>query len=783
MLSPRWRKVLRDTLVHKARTLLVVLAVATGLVGTGALLDANAVLQQVTQKTYGASFPAEATLRMDRVDADLVDAVRALPQIAAVRTRRVLAVSSQAAGVTRHALLFAYDDFTHADIGKLQSESGDWPPRDGEIIIEASSLEFSGANVGDPLQLTREGAPSVALPVRGVVRDVSQAPGWMENIVYGFVTPATLARFGVPRAPDELQFRVRDAHADRTAIRDIAAQVKALAQSRGYRVTRVDVPVPGQHIHAAQMESLTFTQTAFAILALFASCLLVVNLVGAMLAGQVHEIAIMKSFGAVPGQIAWMYLAFAFATGAIASVIALPVAIAIGNVYAKMKADMLNFPIDDAHVPIAILLLQLGVGCLLPMAAAAIPVWRGVRMPVADGLRDQGVAASVGDNVPHLGWLNIAPRLRAAIANPFRRRARLALTLLTLAAGGTVFLGAANLRAAVIASVDQLFAGQHFDFTLRIGNGADVARVETIANSIEGVARAQAWSQASVTRADPNEEPMTLIGVPVPSDLFAPNVIEGHWLVAGANELVISRALQRDDATLKVDATLTLTIDDKPAPWTIVGIVEAGPAMAAFASRDVLAALRGRNDAASVAVATTSRGMAAQVDVISRLRTALTDEGIGVAGSQRVDEVRRVFADHLLMVIQFLGAMGWVMLLIGGMGLAATMSIAVLERTREIGVLRAIGAAHRHIIAMTLSEGVFIALLAWLVAIALSVPVSVVLSEAFGRIMFSVPTRYVPESGGVLAWLAISIFVALVASAWPAVRAVRIPVARALSFE
>ena len=76
------------------------------------------------------------------------------------------------------------------------------------------------------------------------------------------------------------------------------------------------------------------------------------------------------------------------------------------------------------------------------------------------------------------------------------------------------------------------------------------------------------------------------------------------------------------------------------------------------------------------------------------------------------------------MVVEFLGAMGWVMIVVGGMGLASTMSLAVLERTREIGVMRAIGAPHRSILIMILMEGLVIAVLGWLASLPLSVPMS-----------------------------------------------------------
>jgi putative ABC transport system permease protein len=156
---------------------------------------------------------------------------------------------------------------------------------------------------------------------------------------------------------------------------------------------------------------------------------------------------------------------------------------------------------------------------------------------------------------------------------------------------------------------------------------------------------------------------------------------------------------------------------------------------------------------------------------------------MAVASSQRLSEMRRVIEDHLLMVVDFLGVMGWVMIAVGGMGLGSTMSLAVLERTREIGVLRAIGARHRDIITMLQIEGIVIALLGWLVSVPLSVPMSIVLERAFGRIMFEVPTSLVPDGSGVAQWLLLVVVVAVLACALPALRATRTSTAAALSYE
>jgi putative ABC transport system permease protein len=787
MLDRRWRKMLRDAWLHKARTLLVVAAVAIGLTAAGALLDAWALVQRVTETTYVGSLPPAATLRLDRVGPDLVAAIRALPAVAEVRARRTVMASAQAGAISRRAVLYALDDFTRADIGRLHSETGSWPPRDGEITIERSSLEFSGATVGDSLLLGVADSTPRNLPVAGVVRDVGLAPGWMENLVYGFVTPATLAQLGAPAEFNEVQIRVRDPNADRAAVRRVAQDVKALAEEQGRRVFNVDVPVPGQHIHAAQMDSLMLTQGAFGLLALLVCALLVVNLVAAMLAGQVREIGIMKSIGAGSAQIAQMYFGFAGALGLLATAVSLPLAIVIGREYARFKVDMLNFPLAGQSIPAWTIALQVAIGIAIPIAAAAFPVVRGCRLPVATALHDIGIADAAAPRERRtFGLDGLGRPLLLSIGNAFRKRGRLVLTLLTLVVGGAVYLGAANLRAAVIGSVDELFASQHYDFVLRLAGSATPERVEAAATAVAGVDQAEAWAGARATHAfadGTQGEAFQLVGLPHEPKLMSENVMRGRWLGSGGNEMVVGLRVARDDPDLDLGATVTLLIDDKPATWTIVGVTDSGPMAVAYTSRQVLAALRGQDRAAALVVRTQARNPALQLDVIQRLRGELEQADASVSSSQRVDESRRVIEDHLLMVVQFLGAMSWVMILVGGMGLASTMSLAVMERTREIGVLRAIGAHHRDILLLVEIEGLVIALLAWLIALPLSVPMSIALGDAFGRIMFPVPTSYVPAFAGMLGWLVLVVIVAMLACAWPALRAMRVPPAAALAYE
>ena len=787
----------RDLRLHWSRTMLVVVAIAVGLAGAGSVLDTWSLVRQVTREEYRASNPASATLRADSLGPALVARVRAMPAVAAAQARRTVGGSVRTPGepAPRSLVLFALDDFRSGRIGKVKGEEGDWPPRDGALVIERSSVDFATVRIGDTLAVRAGDGEPIPLAVTGIARDVGLAPGWMEHVVYAFASPATLAVLGVPPTFDELQIVVRDSTLDREGIRRVAFEVARELEAAGAVVSNVDVPVPGRHIHAAQIDSLLFTQGAFGAIALLLSGILVVNLVQAMLTGQVREIGVMKAIGATPAQVAAMYLALAGVLGLVASAIAIPAAAVIGRAYGDFTANLLNFSTEGFAIPRAAFALQLAVGVLFPVAAAAIPVSRGCRVSVGEALRDVGLTArgDGGRATPLSARLGgVARPLLLSLRNAFRKRQRMVLTLLTLAAGGATFMGAQNLKRSVRGAVALLFEVQQYDMALRVARAAPSDSLERAALGVAGVARAEAWGAARATagRGD-GEGGIEIAGnafpvsaVPTATRLLRPDVVDGRWLREGdTHALVVNRRLLADDSTLTVGATVALTIAGRGIPWTVVGVVEGGLSPVAYAPRATVADLTNGGDVDRLVVAAELRGAASQLELMQRLRAELGRQGFAVQSGQIMTESRKVTEDHLLMVADFLGAMGALMIVVGGLALASTMGLAVLERTREIGVLRAIGARHGAIMTMVQVEGLVIAILGWALAIPLSLPMSVVIGRAFGRIMLPLPITYIPAASGVAQWLALVLLVSVVACAWPAWRATRITTRAALAYE
>lgn len=116
-------------------------------------------------------------------------------------------------------------------------------------------------------------------------------------------------------------------------------------------------------------------------------------------------------------------------------------------------------------------------------------------------------------------------------------------------------------------------------------------------------------------------------------------------------------------------------------------------------------------------------------------------------------------------------------------GLMGTMSLNVLERTREIGVMRAIGASNGAVRGIFLTEGVTIGLLSALIAIVFSFPLGQALSALVGEAIFQLPLSYAISFNGIIMWLIIVVILSLLASFLPAYNASRLTVREILAYE
>jgi putative ABC transport system permease protein len=771
MITASRRKMLGDLTREGTRTVLVVFAIAVGIAGFTAVLSAYAILTRELNLGYLATNPASATLRMDAIDDALMAAVLANRDIADADARRIVAGQIKAPDRGWATLkLFVVKDYGHIRINKLVPEQGAWPLKIDEILIERDALQVAGLRIGDAARVKTAAGKEQILRVTGTVHDVGQPQARMENTVYGYVTLNTLAGLGEAPLLDRLNILVAVNPFDQKHIQDVAAEIAKLARSRGHAVHRVDVPVPGEHPHAHIMQLLLLTMSSFGFCILTLSGILVVNLLTALMASQVREIGVMKAIGATSGKVASIYFSQALLLGAAAVVIAVPVGILGGRRLCSAMALFLNFDIASFAVPVWVYLLAAAAGLVVPLLSAAYPVWNGSRIPVRRALTDFGVSADTfGTTAVDRVLVQIGGSLRPllfALRNSFRRRTRLALTLATLSAGGLFFLSALNIRSSMVRTLDRFFASRKFDLMVNLGGMYPLEKVQRAIAKTPGIVRAEGWT---VTEAAlPGTDHFTLVALPVKTALLKLDIIEGRDLVPGDTDAIV----------LNTAAQGRLAVGQTVHSLRIVGIAREQfspptgyvPAVHSNMVNSIRLALD-RSDHASVDAVKTA------------LDANLEHENVRSQATASTAETRVSFDQHMVMIYVFLVIVSSLIAAIGGLGLMTTMSLNVLERRREMGVLRAIGATPAAVGGIVVAEGVAIGILSWTLAALAAWPLSKVLGELLVKSVFTSGLDFRVEPAGLLVWLAVSIGLGIAASLLPAWSASRTSVREALSHE
>lgn len=801
MIAPRWRKVLRDLSLNRARTVLALVALCIGTFGVGTVLSAYSILTREIAVNFESTRPPSVIVHVGGAGADreLARAAEELPGVERAEARgQIEGRALLGPDEWSRILLFAVDDFRDLRVSTFAAEQGSPSPRDGEVLVERSAVPFLHRSIGDTVVVQTPGGPRRELRVTGIVHDPAQSPGWMDGIGYGYVTPATLATLGEAPALNELRIIVSRG-ADPV---EVGQRARRLAESRGRAVSFVDARQAARHPHADQMESLLFLFGAFGGMSLVLGGVLAAAVIAALMRQQIRQIGAMKAIGATASQIAGMYAGAVALLAVAALAVGVPVGALAGRAYARFVSGVLNFDVTSDAIPAWVFAVQIGAGLALPLAAAAVPVIRGSRISVLSAIGDHGIAdggrrpaldAPLLARVPWIG----RPTL-LSLRNTFRQKGRLALTLGILAVGGATFMTAINVSDSWRNTVDSLFGARRYDLQVVLPRPISAERFRGVIGSVEGVAEVETWGDAWAFRkreGDATEGYRLMItAVPPETKMLAFPVLEGRWLRPDdTNAVVINHELLRDgEAHMRVGDDITLEIDGKPSSWRVVGAVrELGtrrrgqniPA-AAYVSRAYFEHVTGAGGRSGhLVLSARERGEEPLRALAQRIERALDAAGLQRTLVQPSTHRKRELLDHLVVIRDFLLAMAALVAVVGGLALASAMSVNVLERTREIGILRAVGASTAAVMKMVVVEGAVLAGLSWLIAVALALPLSRVVGDFAGRVFVHTDLENTVSAAATGGWLVLVLAIGAVASALPALRPTRSAVANALHYD
>jgi putative ABC transport system permease protein len=757
----------------------------------------------------------------------LLAAVRALPGVA--QTEGGISDTAQLVGRDGKVissggapgLAFSVQPHGNQRFNPLQLVSGRWPSGPGEVAIDANTAETHHYVVGETIGVIARGAEQ-RLRIAGIAKigGVSSLGG------------ATMAIFDFPVAQrvfdkvgrlDSISIADRPGYTPEQVVREIAPILPPSAQVRTGQAE-------AQHATSNTNGFLSIIQDfllAFAGVALFVGGFVIANTLSITIAQRTRELATLRTLGATRRQVLRSVLLEAFLIGLFASVVGLFLGLGLAKGLNSLFVSFgINLPQAATVFATRTIVVSLAVGVLITVLAALRPALRATHVPPIAAVREGALLppsrfARFGTPVALLtivvavalmliglfiGGLSTGSRLLAiglgaaglfvgvamlakvlvpplasvlgwpatriggaagalargnAMRNPTRTASTASALMIGLALVTLVSVLATGLKSTFESSVNQIFKA---DYALTATNNfSPVSVVSAVAvRSVPGV-RVVSGVRAGQGRAFGGE--INVSGVsPDISD-----VIDVHWQVGSP---AVPGELGENGAFVSKDYAkeLHLHVGSPIAVETPAGRIMH------LDLRGIYAPPKGGSPYGDVTIST--QRFDAEYENPQNVYTFVNIAGgVTPANTRRLERALAGFPDAKIQTESQFKSSQEQGILISLFGIVNTLVLTVFERTRELGMLRAVGMTRRQLRRMIRHESIITAL----IGAALGIPVGIVLAIMVGQAI-EYPTFTIPV-GTLVVFVIAAILAGVLAAIFPARRAARLNVLRALQYE
>lgn len=794
-MRPRWRKVFADLWGNFARFILVVLSLMIGLFSVGMITSGYFAILNDMESGYQAIHPSDLKFITTDFDDELIERIRRVDGVVEVDGEKRVQVRMLTTDGEWRSLVIRVIPEQGQRLDQVALLEGTLPG-DEQIILDIH--KDSGMKTGDTVQIQLPSGTTRTLPIVGMVQDQTigeMGSSYFVAPTFGYVTYATLPFLEEAQAYNSLlvEFDPGLTEPEKALVID---EITGVMEQSGHLVTSIMDLSANDHPNRGYVQALSGLLALLGFLVVFLSGFLVFNAMSALFAQQVPFIGIMKAIGGRRKVIVRMYVVFIFVFSLIAMAIAIPAAPWAWSKLSDFFALRLNYTSAGfRYEPLAVI-LQVIVGLILPQVAGIIPILSASKVSVQQAITKTGIDA--GDfskkqvERQNKRKKRFSRPVLISLRNTFRQKGRLILTLITLSLGGAVFISNFNVRGSLVSYIDRvsnyLLADVNLDFT----RNYRISEVQKLALNIDGVQSVEPRGIALcqlVAESGEAGDSVDLLGAPPESNLIQPILLEGRWLMDGdQNAITLNEAFLKRYPDLKVGDQITLFINRKEVDWTIVGFFQfiGGENFIVYVPLSYLNEVTGStNQASNFQIVATPEIIAQgkEADLAIRVEAYFRDLGFNVQSASSSNSMIGNATLGLDTLTTFLLIMSGLTAAVGSIGLTGTMSMNVMERTREIGVMRAIGATDRQVMNQVLLEGMLIGLISWALAFLLAFPISYLMSYIVNTSLFGVTGEFTFTWFGVFIWFGIVGLLSLVASFLPARNAARLTIREVLAYE
>jgi putative ABC transport system permease protein len=727
------RKARGDLTRHRARTLLAVCTLSIAIASLG-FLAVPALLNAAMNRQIAGSHLYDVGISTSTVDLSpaQLGALGRLPGVAAVSPAVGYATTATSAAGPQD-VEFAGTALASAPVNTVALFTGRMPGP-GEVLADAGNARATGFAVpnGGTIDVRAAGGRLVRLRVSGTGLNLAATPGANGSTTPVFYAPtATVQALRGVRGYNYLGFRLTD---DSTAAQSrVVAEVRAYltAQTGADPITALPaVRGAGQWPGQSGFNHIMALLYIITILAFCSALFLIAATMNTLITQQAGEIAILKTLGGRRRQIAGITVRTAAMLGAAAAVLGTIVGIAIAYLLAGYFAVKLIDVSFGFAISVPVVVASVVLGPALAVAASLPALRRALRRPVAETL------AGAGTSGYGSGWLDrlvarsgplagtrVPSGVRMGVRNALRQKRRSAATIAQVAVAAGLAIAFLALGQSVTAVISQTIGKLHFSIGVGVASTRGArpfgSQALTVAAGTPGVTGAEPVETSSVQY---NGQTYTAWGLGT-HPFYDYRLSAGRWFTAADSAadgrptvppVVLGPAVARTTGA-RVGQILTLTLAAGPTRVRVIGIDtgQTNTGDTVYFPLPVLERLDGGPGTANSIWLTTGSTAHAAIDrATAAAASRLAAAGYPVSTTEiYVTEAQITAADAAILTV--VDILGLVVVAIMLMGLVSALSMGVIERTREVGILRCLGARARQIRRVFSAEAVVLAAVGW----------------------------------------------------------------------